>query len=126
MQLELLLRRLLDKGRGYVTTLLVSAGTLRVGDFIIAGQHYGRVKAMHNERGATITEAGPSTPVSILGFQGAPSAGDKFNVLKDEREAKQIASKREQFNREQGLRTQKHILHWMKLVVVLQLVTSRN
>jgi translation initiation factor IF-2 len=99
----------LDKGRGYVTTLLVSAGTLRVGDFIIAGQHYGKVKAMHNERGATITEAGPSTPVSILGFQGAPSAGDKFNVLKDEREAKQIASKREQLNREQGLRTQKHI-----------------
>jgi translation initiation factor IF-2 len=99
----------LDKGRGYVTTLLVSAGTLRVGDFIIAGQHYGKVKAMHNERGATINEAGPSTPVSILGFQGAPSAGDKFNVLKDEREAKQIASKREQLNREQGLRTQKHI-----------------
>lgn len=99
----------LDKGRGYVTTLLVSAGTLRVGDFIIAGQHYGKVKAMHNERGAIITEAGPSTPVSILGFQGAPSAGDKFNVLKDEREAKQIASKREQLNREQGLRTQKHI-----------------
>jgi translation initiation factor IF-2 len=99
----------LDKGRGYVTTLLVSAGTLRVGDFIIAGQHYGKVKAMHNERGGTINEAGPSTPVSILGFQGAPSAGDKFNVLKDEREAKQIASKREQLNREQGLRTQKHI-----------------
>ena len=99
----------LDKGRGYVTTLLVSAGTLRVGDFIVAGQHYGRVKAMHNERGQILKEAGPSTPVSILGFTGAPSAGDKFNVLSDEREAKQIATKREQLHREQGLRTQKHI-----------------
>lgn len=99
----------LDKGRGYVTTLLVAAGTLRVGDFIVAGQHYGKVKAMHNERGQTVKEAGPSTPVSILGFTGAPSAGDKFNVLSDEREAKQIATKREQLHREQGLRTQKHI-----------------
>ncbi|MBK9192388.1 MAG: translation initiation factor IF-2 [Crocinitomicaceae bacterium] len=99
----------LDKGRGYVTTLLVSAGTLHVGDFIVAGQHYGRVKAMHNERGQILKEAGPSTPVSILGFTGAPSAGDKFNVLSDEREAKQIATKREQLHREQGLRTQKHI-----------------
>lgn len=99
----------LDKGRGYVTTLLVSAGTLRVGDFIVAGQHYGKVKAMHNERGQVVKEAGPSTPVSILGFTGAPSAGDKFNVLSDEREAKQIATKREQLHREQGLRTQKHI-----------------
>ena len=99
----------LDKGRGYVTTLLVSSGTLRVGDFIVAGQHYGKVKAMHNERGQTVKEAGPSMPVSILGFTGAPSAGDKFNVLSDEREAKQIATKREQLHREQGLRTQKHI-----------------
>ncbi|MBD3639160.1 MAG: translation initiation factor IF-2, partial [Crocinitomicaceae bacterium] len=99
----------LDKGRGYVTTVLVSAGTLRVGDFIIAGQHYGKVKAMHNEHGKAVEEAGPSTPVSILGFNGAPSAGDRFNVLTDEREAKQIASKREQLHREQGLRTQKHI-----------------
>jgi len=99
----------LDKGRGYVTTLLVSSGTLRVGDFIVAGQHYGKVKAMHNERGLTVKEAGPSMPVSILGFTGAPSAGDKFNVLTDEREAKQIATKREQLHREQGLRTQKHI-----------------
>lgn len=99
----------LDKGRGYVTTLLVAGGTLRVGDFIVAGQHYGRVKAMHNERGQAIKEAGPSTPVSILGFTGAPSAGDKFNVLSDEKEAKQIATKREQLHREQGLRTQKHI-----------------
>ncbi|MBI3134813.1 MAG: translation initiation factor IF-2 [Bacteroidetes bacterium] len=99
----------LDKGRGYVTTLLVAAGTLHVGDFIVAGQHYGRVKAMHNERGQALKEAGPSTPVSILGFTGAPSAGDKFNVLSDEKEAKQIAAKREQLHREQGLRTQKHI-----------------
>ena len=99
----------LDKGRGYVTTLLVSSGTLRVGDVVIAGKHFGRVKAMHNEHGQVVTEAGPSTPVSILGFNGAPSAGDKFNVLSDEREAKQIASKREQLHREQGLRTQKHI-----------------
>jgi translation initiation factor IF-2 len=99
----------LDKGRGYVTTLLVSAGTLRIGDVIIAGKSYGKVKAMHNEHGKEITEAGPSTPVSILGFNGAPSAGDSFNVLADEKEAKQIASKREQLHREQGLRTQKHI-----------------
>jgi translation initiation factor IF-2 len=99
----------LDKGRGYVTTVLVSAGTLRVGDVIIAGQHYGKVKAMHNEHGQAIEEAGPSTPVSMLGFNGAPSAGDRFNVLADEKEAKQIASKREQLHREQGLRTQKHI-----------------
>ncbi|MCB9224631.1 MAG: translation initiation factor IF-2 [Crocinitomicaceae bacterium] len=99
----------LDKGRGYVTTVLVASGTLRVGDVIIAGKYFGKVKAMHNEHGQIIKEAGPSTPVSILGFNGAPSAGDKFNVLADEREAKQIASKREQLHREQGLRTQKHI-----------------
>lgn len=99
----------LDKGRGYVTTILVSSGTLRVGDFVIAGQHYGKVKAMHNEHGQEVEEAGPSRPVSILGFNGAPSAGDRFNVLSDEKEAKQIASKREQLHREQGLRTQKHI-----------------
>ncbi len=99
----------LDKGRGYVTTLLISAGTLRVGDMIIAGKTYGRVKAMQNERGQEISEAGPSSPVSILGFNGAPSAGDRFNVLADEREVKQIAAKREQLHREQGLRTQKHI-----------------
>jgi translation initiation factor IF-2 len=99
----------LDKGRGYVTTLLVSAGTLKVGDFVIAGQNYGKVKAMHNEKGVEVEVAGPSTPVSILGFNGAPSAGDKFNVLSDEKEAKQIAAKREQLHREQGLRTQKHI-----------------
>ncbi|MFK8045746.1 MAG: translation initiation factor IF-2 [Crocinitomicaceae bacterium] len=99
----------LDKGRGYVTTILVSAGTLKIGDFIIAGQHYGKVKAMHNDKGESVTEAGPSIPVSILGFNGAPSAGDSFNILEDEREAKQIAVKREQLKREQGLRTKKHL-----------------
>ncbi|WP_027421461.1 translation initiation factor IF-2 [Crocinitomix catalasitica] len=98
---------LLDKGRGYVTTVLVSSGTMRVGDPIIAGQHYGKVKAMHNDKGQSVEEAGPSTPVSILGFNGAPSAGDQFHCLADEREVKQIASKREQLHREQGLRTQK-------------------
>jgi translation initiation factor IF-2 len=92
----------LDKGRGYVTTVLVAAGTMRVGDPIIAGQHYGKVKAMHNDKGQLVEEAGPSTPVSILGFNGAPSAGDQFHCLLDEREAKQIASKREQLHREQG------------------------
>lgn len=99
----------LDKGRGYVTTLLVSAGTLKIGDVLIAGKEYGKIKAMHNERGQVLTEAGPSAPVSVLGFTGAPSAGDAFHVLEDEKEAKQIAAKREQLHREQGLRTQKHI-----------------
>lgn len=99
----------LDKGKGYVTTVLVSAGTLKVGDMIIAGQYFGKVKAMTNDKGKRIKEAGPSIPVSILGFNGAPSAGDSFNVLTDEREAKQIAAKREQLKREQGLRTQKHL-----------------
>lgn len=99
----------LDKGKGYVTTVLVSAGTLRVGDPIIAGQNYGRVKAMHNDKGLRVKEAGPSTPVSILGFNGAPSAGDQFNALADEKEVKQIASKREQLNREQGFRAQKKL-----------------
>jgi len=99
----------LDKGKGYVTTVLVSAGTLNVGDFIIAGQHYGKVKAMENDKGERVQKAGPSIPVAILGFNGAPSAGDAFNVLEDEKEAKQIAVKREQLKREQGLRTKKHI-----------------
>jgi translation initiation factor IF-2 len=99
----------LDKGKGYVTTVLVSSGTLKVGDFIIAGQNYGKVKAMENDKGQRIQEAGPSVPVAILGFNGAPSAGDSFNVLTDEKEAKSIAIKREQLKREQGLRTQKHI-----------------
>jgi translation initiation factor IF-2 len=99
----------LDKGKGYVTTVLVSSGTLKVGDFIIAGQNYGKVKAMENDKGQRIKEAGPSVPVAILGFNGAPSAGDSFNVLSDEKEAKAIAVKREQLKREQGLRTKKHI-----------------
>ena len=99
----------LDKGRGYVSTILVQAGTLRVGDYMLAGKNHGKIKAMHDERGNIITEAGPSTPVSILGLDGAPTAGDKFNVYEDEKEAKQIAAKRTQLQREQSVRTQKHI-----------------
>lgn len=99
----------LDKGRGYVATLLVQAGTMRVGDMIIAGSHYGHVKAMFNERNQKVAEAGPSEPVLILGLNGAPQAGEKFNVMSDEREAKEIATKREQLQREQGMRTKKHI-----------------
>ena len=99
----------LDKGRGYVSTILVQAGTLRIGDYVLAGQHSGKVKAMHDERGNDIKEAGPSTPVSILGLDGAPQAGDKFNVFEDEREAKAIANKRTQLQREQSVRTQRHI-----------------
>ncbi|GAB4154903.1 MAG: translation initiation factor IF-2 [Winogradskyella sp.] len=99
----------LDKGRGYVSTILVQAGTLRVGDYVLAGKNSGKVKAMHDERGNDIQEAGPSTPVSILGLDGAPQAGDKFNVFEDEREAKQIAAKRTQLQREQSVRTQRHI-----------------
>ncbi|MCF6348821.1 MAG: translation initiation factor IF-2 [Flavobacteriaceae bacterium] len=100
---------LLDKGKGYVSTILVEAGTLKIGDFILAGKHSGKIKAMHNERGNSLKEAGPSTPVSILGLDGAPQAGDKFRVFEDEREAKQIATKREQLQREQSVRTQRHI-----------------
>ena len=99
----------LDKGRGYVSTVLVQAGTLRIGDYVLAGKNSGKVKAMHDERGQDVTEAGPSTPISILGLDGAPQAGDKFNVFNDEREAKQIAAKRTQLQREQSVRTQKHI-----------------
>ncbi|WP_242134358.1 translation initiation factor IF-2 [Aestuariivivens marinum] len=99
----------LDKGRGYVSTILVQAGSLRVGDYVLAGQHSGKVKAMYDERGKDVKEAGPSTPVSILGLDGAPQAGDKFNVFEDEREAKQIAAKRAQLQREQSVRTQRHI-----------------
>lgn len=99
----------LDKGRGYVTTLLVEGGTLRVGDPIIAGQWSGRVKAMFNERGQKINEAGPATPVSLLGFEGAPNAGDKFHVMEDEREARNVALKRQQLQREQSMRTKKHL-----------------
>ena len=100
---------LLDKGKGYVSTILVEAGTLKVGDYILAGKHSGKVKAMHDERGNVVDEAGPSTPVSILGLDGAPQAGDKFRVFDDEREAKQIATKRDQLQREQSVRTQRHI-----------------
>ena len=99
----------LDKGKGYVTNMLVEAGTLRVGDIILVGRNYGKVRAMHDQKGNALKEAGPSTPVSILGVNGAPNAGDKFHVMDDEREAKAIASKREQLYREQGLRTTKHI-----------------
>ncbi|WP_298763404.1 translation initiation factor IF-2 [uncultured Polaribacter sp.] len=98
---------LLDKGRGYVTTILVQAGTLKIGDYILAGKHSGKVKAMFDDKGNNLEIAGPSTPVSILGLDGAPQAGDKFNVFEDEREAKQIASKRSQLQREQSVRTQK-------------------
>ena len=99
----------LDKGRGYVTNVLVEAGTLRVGDAMLAGQHSGRVKAMFNERGARVEEAGPATPVSVLGFDGPPNAGDKFNVFEDEKDARAIATKRQQLQREQGVRTQKTV-----------------
>ncbi|WP_028377432.1 translation initiation factor IF-2 [Leeuwenhoekiella sp. MAR_2009_132] len=99
----------LDKGRGYVSTILVEGGTLKIGDYVLAGTHSGKIKAMQDERGKEVKEAGPSTPVSILGLDGAPQAGDKFNVMEDEREAKDIASKRTQLQREQSVRTQKHI-----------------
>ena len=99
----------LDKGRGYISTILVQAGTLRIGDYLLAGQHSGKVKAMHDEKGQDVLEANPSTPVSILGLDGAPQAGDRFNVYADEREAKQIAAKRTQLVREQSVRTQRHI-----------------
>ncbi|WP_297099178.1 translation initiation factor IF-2 [uncultured Draconibacterium sp.] len=99
----------LDRGRGYVSTLLVESGTLHVGDIIIAGQYYGHVKAMFNERNQNITDVGPAQPAIILGLNGAPQAGDKFNVMESEREARSITNKREQLAREQGLRTQKHI-----------------
>jgi len=100
---------LLDKGKGYVSTILVEAGTLKIGDYILAGKHSGKVKAMHDERGNSVKDAVPSTPVSILGLDGAPQAGDKFRVFDDEREAKQIAAKRDQLQREQSVRTQRHI-----------------
>ncbi|WP_346858664.1 translation initiation factor IF-2 [uncultured Draconibacterium sp.] len=99
----------LDKGRGFVSTLLVQSGTLKVGDIIIAGQYFGHVKAMFNERNQRIEEVGPAQPAIILGLNGAPQAGDKFNIMENEREARNISNKREQLAREQGLRTQKHI-----------------
>ncbi len=99
----------LDKGRGYVATVLVNAGTLRVGDVMLSGTYSGRVKAMFNERGQKVQEAGPATPVLVLGLNGAPQAGDNFNVMEDDKSAREIANKREQLQRMQGLRTQKHI-----------------
>ena len=99
----------LDKGRGYVSTILVQTGTLKIGDYVLAGKNSGKVKAMHDERGNTVETAGPSSPISILGLDGAPQAGDKFIVFSDEREAKQIAVKRTQLQREQSVRTQRHI-----------------
>ena len=99
----------LDKGRGYLTTVLVQSGTLKIGDIIVSGNYMGHVKAMFNERNKKITEAGPSEPVLMLGLNGAPQAGEKFNVLESEREAKEITNKRTQLQREQGMRTKKHI-----------------
>jgi len=99
----------LEQGRGYVTTLLVDGGTLRKGDILLAGQYSGRVRNMFNERGQAVEEAGPSMPVSILGLDGAPNAGDHFYVFEDERDARQIATRRQQLQREQGIRTHKHI-----------------
>ena len=99
----------LDKGRGYLATVLVQDGTVNVGDVIISGSYYGRVKAMYNERGQKVESAGPSTPVSLLGLNGAPAAGEKFNIMADEKEAKSIAQRREQLIRIQGIKTQKHL-----------------
>jgi len=99
----------LDKGRGFTATVLVKAGTLRIGDIMLAGSTFGHIKAMYNERGHKVEVVGPATPTLILGLNGAPQAGDKFNVMESDREAKDIATKRSQLQREQGLRTQKHI-----------------
>ncbi len=99
----------LDKGRGYVATILVQSGTLHIGDLLLSGSYTGHVKAMFNERGQRITEAGPSTPVLVLGLNGAPAAGETFNVMDDEKEAKEIANKREQLLRMQGIKAKKHI-----------------
>ncbi|MFY9150720.1 MAG: translation initiation factor IF-2, partial [Prolixibacteraceae bacterium] len=99
----------LDKGRGYVATILVQNGTLKVGDVLLAGQYYGHVKAMFNERNQRVDKVGPAEPVIMLGLDGAPQAGDKFNVMENERDARNVANKREQLAREQGLRTTKHI-----------------
>lgn len=99
----------LDKGKGFVTNILVESGTLRVGDFVLVGRNFGKIRAMHDEHGKPLKEVGPAMPASVLGINGAPSAGDRFNVMEDEREAKAIASKREQLYREQGLRTTKHM-----------------
>jgi translation initiation factor IF-2 len=99
----------MEEGRGYVSTILVQSGTLKIGDIMLAGSYSGRVRAMYNERGQKVDQAGPSHPVKVLGLSGAPTAGDKFNVMNDEREAREIANKRLQLQREQGIRTHKHI-----------------
>jgi len=99
----------LDKGRGYVTTVMVQTGTLRIGDILLAGAHYGRVKAMFDDTGKKVAEAGPSTPVVVLGLDGAPQAGEKFSVMETDREAREVATKRGQIMREQSIRTKKHI-----------------
>ncbi|PLX15363.1 MAG: translation initiation factor IF-2, partial [Marinilabiliales bacterium] len=99
----------LDKGRGYMSTILVEAGTLEIGDVVLAGSYFGHAKAMYNERGKRIEIAGPATPVQILGLNGAPQAGDKFNIMESDKEAREVANKREQLQREQSMRTQKHI-----------------
>ena len=99
----------LDRGRGYIAKLLVQAGTLKIGDIVLGGSHYGRVKAMFNERNQSVDSVGPSQPVLMLGLHGAPNAGDRFTVMQDEHEAKNIASKRQQLEREQGIRSQKHV-----------------
>ena len=100
---------MLDKGRGYVATIMVQNGTLRIGDVLLSGTYTGRVKAMFDENGKKVTEAGPSTPVQVLGLNGAPQAGDTFNVMDDDRSAREIANKREQLQRMQGIMTQKHV-----------------
>src|SRR5690606_7513410 len=99
----------LDKGRGYVATVMVQTGTLKVGDIMLAGAHYGRVKAMFDDTGKRVAQAGPSTPVVVLGLDGAPQAGEKFSVMETDREARELASKRGQLLREQSIRTKKHI-----------------
>jgi translation initiation factor IF-2 len=99
----------LDKGRGYVATLMVQTGTLRVGDIMVTGSNYGRVKAMYDDTGARVKEAGPATPVQVLGLDGAPQAGEKFQIVESDREAREIANKRGQILREQSIRTKKHI-----------------
>ncbi len=104
-----ILESMLDKGRGYVATVLVQGGTLRIGDLIIAGTNYGHIKAMFNERNQAVTEVPPATPVTILGLNGAPQAGDEFNVVESDKKAKEITNKRLQLQREQNLRTQKHL-----------------
>ena len=104
-----ILEAYLDKGRGYVSTVLVQNGSLKIGDYILAGKISGKVKAMFDEIGNSLDIANPSTPVSVLGLDGAPQAGDQFKVLEDEKEAKQIAAKRTQLVREQSVRTQKHL-----------------